>query len=80
MEELADTLSLDVDFTSLRQSMQALQAASVRLDVEKAEAEANLRKSLGKLLQHKIYRIICKLLKYIGKECKRHEKGEPSCV
>jgi len=67
--------------TPLRQSMQALQAASVRLDVEKAEAEVNLRKTLGKLKKrrgfvHEIFRITCKLLKYIGKEYKRHEKGE----
>ena len=78
MEQLADTSSLDVDFTSLRQSIQALQAASMRLDIEKAEAEIGLRGTLrkswkGQTLRHKACRVICKLANYIGKECKTPE-------
>lgn len=84
MEQLIVTSSLQVDLTSLRQSIQALGAASIQLDAEKAEAEAKLRTILGKLkkrqeLRRKLYRkVICKLVKYIGKECKAPEDGEPT--
>lgn len=85
VERLAVASSLEVDLTSLRQSIQALQAASARLDTEKAEAEVKLRKILGNLkkrkglrrkLCHKLRKGICKLAKYIGKKCKAPEDGE----
>lgn len=85
VEQLAATSLLEVNFTSLRQSVQALQAASARLDVEKTEAEVTLRKILRKLkkrrtsrreLCRKLRKVICKLTKYIGKECKAPEDGE----
>lgn len=85
VEQLAVTSSLEVDFTSLGQSIQALQAASVRLDIEKAEAEVELRKILRKLkkrqtfrrkLCRKLRKVVCKLAKYIRKECKAPEDGE----
>lgn len=87
VEQLIVALSLEVDLTSLRQSIQALQAASVRLDTEKAEAEVKLRKILRKLkkgqaLRRKLYRKlrkgVCKLAKYIGKKCKAPEDREPT--
>lgn len=85
VEQLIVTSSLEVDLTSLRQSIQALQTASVRLDTEKVEAEAKLRKILGKLkkrqalrrkLYHKLRKGICKFMKYIGKECKAPKDRE----
>lgn len=87
MEQLIDSSSLEVDLTPLRESIQALQAVSVRLDTEKAEAEVKLRTILRKLkkrqaLRRKLYRKlkegICKLVKYIGKECKVPKDGEPT--
>jgi N-acetylated-alpha-linked acidic dipeptidase len=87
VEQLIVTSSLEVDLTSLRQSIQALQAASVRLDTEKAEAKAKLRTILRKVkkrqtlvrrLYRKLRKVICKLAKYIGKECKAPENGEPT--
>lgn len=85
MEQLAVTSSLEVNFTSLRRSIQTLQTASVRLDVEKAEAEAELRKILRRLkkrqtrrhkLCRKLMKVVCKLTKYIGKECNAPEDGK----
>lgn len=87
MEQLIVTSPLNVDLTSLRQSIHALQAASMRLDTEKAEAEVGLRTILRKLKKkqafvRKLYRkqkkCICKLAKYIGMECKTPEDGEPT--
>ncbi|KAI9574759.1 hypothetical protein HD554DRAFT_2232863 [Boletus coccyginus] len=80
VEQLIVTSPLKVDLTSLRQSIHALQAASMRLDTEKAEAEVKLRTILRKLKKRqafvrKLYRkprkCICKLAKYIGMEFPR---------
>ncbi|KAF8138385.1 hypothetical protein EV363DRAFT_1427308 [Boletus edulis] len=85
VEQLVVVSSLEVDLTSLRQSIQALQVASVRLDAEKAAAEGKLRTILRKLkkrraLKRKLYRKlkewICKLANYVRKECKAPEDGE----
>ncbi|KAF8551474.1 Zn-dependent exopeptidase [Imleria badia] len=87
VEQLTVTSSLEVDLTSLHQSIQALQAASVRLDTEKAEAEVKLRTILRKMkkrqaLMRKLYRKsskwICKLAKYIGNECEVPEDEQPT--
>jgi N-acetylated-alpha-linked acidic dipeptidase len=62
----------------LRESIQALQAASTELDTEKAEAELKLRKVLRTLkkrrahdrkIRRKVRKGICKLKKLFGKEC-----------
>lgn len=85
VEQLIVTSPLKVDITPLRQSIHALQAASVRLDTEKAEAEVKLRTILRKLkkrrafirkLYRKLRKCICKLAKYIGMEYKAPEDGE----
>lgn len=85
VEQLIVTSSLGVDLTSLRQSIQALHTASVRLETEKVGAEVKLRKILRKLkkghaLRRKLYRKlrkgVCKLAKLIGKKCKAPEDRE----
>lgn len=87
VEQLIVTSSLEVDLTSLRQSILALQAASVRLDTEKTEAKAKLRTILRKFkkrqalagkLYRKLRKVICELAKYIGRECKAPEDWEPT--
>ena len=87
MEQHTVTSSLEVDLTSLRQSIQALQAASAQLDTEKVEAEIKLRTILRKMkkrqtFMRKLYRKlregICKLAEYVGKECAAPEDGEPT--
>lgn len=46
---MAESLSLSVDFSSLRKSIDKVQAASLKLDSEKAIAEKNFRDLLDKL-------------------------------
>ncbi|KAF9247405.1 hypothetical protein BU15DRAFT_84904 [Melanogaster broomeanus] len=79
VDALAGAASLDVDFADLRDAIQALQAASIALDTEKAGAEAELREVLRKLkkrlakrrkLHRKVRKGICKLKKVFGKECR----------
>ncbi|KAL4081569.1 hypothetical protein V8B97DRAFT_1923813 [Scleroderma yunnanense] len=74
--------SFDVDFSALRGSILALQAASANLDTEKSEAERNLKKILKHLkkryaqrykILHKMYRTVCKLKKFAGKECRSED-------
>ena len=76
---LSQAASFDVDFSALRDSILDLQRASAKLDVEKSEAEGDLRKILKHLKKchkqrrkvlRKIRKIICKLKKLFGKECR----------
>ncbi|KAF9226672.1 Zn-dependent exopeptidase [Gyrodon lividus] len=78
VEALSVAACLDVDFASLRESIQTLQAASTELDAEKVEAELELRKVLNRLkkgqayrrkLRRKVRKGICKLKKLFGKQC-----------
>ncbi|KAI6130336.1 hypothetical protein EDD16DRAFT_1853446 [Pisolithus croceorrhizus] len=72
---LAAAASIDVDFSPLRDSIYSLQAASLDLDAEKAEAEHKTRAALKFLKRHGQYcrttrrtRVIfCELWKLIGK-------------
>ena len=74
VEAIAATSSFDVDFSSLRSSINELQVASIALDQEKVKAERQLKKVLRRivrrrLIRRKIHRAICKLKKVFGKEC-----------
>ena len=79
MESIASASSLDVDFSSLRESIRALQSASAALDKEKNSAERELRHIIHKIVKRKtlrrtIRRAFCKLKKIFGKEC-HHRPG-----
>ncbi|KAG6335106.1 hypothetical protein ID866_3975 [Astraeus odoratus] len=75
---LSKQASFDIDFSTLHDSIRALQAASINLDKEKNEAKHRLKKIL-KLLRkkhshrrkiiHKVEKAICKLKRLVGKEC-----------
>ncbi|KAI0089082.1 Zn-dependent exopeptidase [Irpex rosettiformis] len=74
VESIASTTSLDVDFSSLRESIHALQTASAALDGEKASAERELKHIIHKIVKRKtirriLWRAICKLKRIFGKEC-----------
>ena len=74
MEELASTTSLDVDFSGLRNAIQSLQKASIKLDNEKVEAEHKLKKFLHKFARRHFFRrtfrhALCKLKRFFGKDC-----------
>ncbi|TBU46619.1 Zn-dependent exopeptidase [Dichomitus squalens] len=74
VEELASTTSLDVDFSDLRNAIQSLQKASLKLDHEKVEAEHKLRKLLHKFARRHLFRrtfrrALCKLKRFLGKDC-----------
>ncbi|KAH9948355.1 Zn-dependent exopeptidase [Amylocystis lapponica] len=73
-EQLASTTSLDLDFTSLHESLHALRAASEALDAEKTNAEHTLRRLLRRLAKHalikrKLRRMLCSLKRVFGIEC-----------
>lgn len=78
---LATAASIDVDFLPLRDSIYSLQAASLDLDVEKAEAEHKSRAALRFLKRHGQYGrtarmtriVLCELWKLIGKVCHPEE-------
>ena len=77
VESIASTTSLDVDFSGLRNAIQSLQKASIKLDAEKTDAEKKLKKLLRKFarrhfIRRKIRTGICKLRKLFGKPC-RHQ-------
>lgn len=78
----ATPLDLEVNFAPLRESIQALQTASLRLDVEKVKVERRLMRLLKKwhkkhAIHRKLRKILCKLKKMFGKKChKHHHKDE----
>ncbi|KAI0722810.1 Zn-dependent exopeptidase [Earliella scabrosa] len=77
VESIASTTSLDVDFSGLRNAIQSLQKASIKLDAEKTDAEKKLKKLLRKFarrhfIRRKIRTGICKLRQLFGKPC-RHQ-------
>ncbi|EKM59322.1 uncharacterized protein PHACADRAFT_249741 [Phanerochaete carnosa HHB-10118-sp] len=79
VESIASATSLDVDFSSLRHSLHALQRASIALDQEKYEAEKELKKIVRKLMRRriihrKVRKAICKIKKVFGKECHQEHK------
>ncbi|CCM04880.1 uncharacterized protein FIBRA_07074 [Fibroporia radiculosa] len=83
VEQLRSSMALDVDFSSLRESISSLRAASVALDNEKSEAESELRHLIRRIARRKFVRdhirkAWCKLRKIFRKPCKhrKHEAGE----
>lgn len=80
---LSNSSSLEVEFSSLRDSIHGLKDASIKLDIEKAEAEKRLKKVLKSLrkrhalcrkFRRKVQNGICKLRKLFGKECPKDTK------
>ncbi|OAX37893.1 Zn-dependent exopeptidase [Rhizopogon vinicolor AM-OR11-026] len=88
VESIAATDSFDVDLSPLRESIHALQSASLELDSTKTKAEHKLRKILKEweknhAMRHKICRkvskVLCKLKKVFGKhKCEREDKHDDS--
>ncbi|KAJ6539618.1 hypothetical protein B0H19DRAFT_1179844 [Mycena capillaripes] len=78
IENIALDSSVKVNFSPLRKSIVALQAASHSLDFEKASAEKDLRKIIHKIvkrkhsLKKKLRKAYCRLKKVFGKKC--HKK------
>ncbi|PCH41196.1 Zn-dependent exopeptidase [Wolfiporia cocos MD-104 SS10] len=75
---LADASSLHVDFAPLRESISSLRAASEALDVEKADAEHELKHVLRRVVRREFVRrhlgqAWCKIRKVFGKPCKPHK-------
>ena len=84
VEAIASSSSLDVDFSSLRTSIDELQRASAALDNEKVEAEKELRSLIKRitrrrLIRRKIHKVICKVKKIFGKKC-WSERGETRAI
>ncbi|KAI0750967.1 Zn-dependent exopeptidase [Daedaleopsis nitida] len=83
VESIASTTSLDVDFSGLRNAIESLQKASLRLDDEKADAEKKLKKLLRKFarrhfIRRKVRSALCKLKKLFGRECRHRDASRPS--
>ncbi|KAI0082390.1 Zn-dependent exopeptidase [Panus rudis PR-1116 ss-1] len=81
VEAIASGKSLDVDFSSLRDSIKSLQKSSIKLDKEKIKAERQLRKIIKRIIRRRILhrnarKAICKLKKLLGKPCEcPHKKA-----
>ncbi|KAI0346834.1 Zn-dependent exopeptidase [Trametopsis cervina] len=74
VESIASTTSLDVDFSSLKDSINSLQDASAALDDEKATAEQELKDIIKKIVKRKTIRrklrkVWCKLKGMFGRKC-----------
>ncbi|KZT12731.1 Zn-dependent exopeptidase [Laetiporus sulphureus 93-53] len=81
VEELAATSSIDVDFAPLRESIEALHAASALLDEEKIEAERELKRVARQIarrhyIKHKLHKAWCKLRKLLGRPCHKHHDDD----
>jgi len=75
---LSSSADYNVNFSPLRKSIQVLQAASVRLDREKAHAEHELKYLLIKwrhkqAIRRKAWKAWCKIRKALGKDCHTHK-------
>jgi N-acetylated-alpha-linked acidic dipeptidase len=85
VESIASTTALDVDFSSLKKSINSLQVASVALDAEKTVAENDLRRIIRKIVKRRILRkklraIWCHIKKIFGKECHHKHAIQDSSV
>ncbi|KAH9938633.1 Zn-dependent exopeptidase [Fomitopsis serialis] len=74
VEQLAERSSLDVDFSSLRASIDSLHEASAALDEEKTEAERELirlarRIALRKAIRDRLRNAWCKIRELLHKPC-----------
>ncbi|EIN10538.1 Zn-dependent exopeptidase [Punctularia strigosozonata HHB-11173 SS5] len=84
VESIASTVSLEVDFAPLRQSIEELQLSSAKLDKEKVHAKWHLLKALKKWrrrhskwrLRRKLRKAICKVRRKLGKPCHRRGKQD----
>jgi N-acetylated-alpha-linked acidic dipeptidase len=67
---------VDVQLKSLRESIHALQQASIALDEEKDKVEKDLRKVIKNLKKHKkvLKKLYCRIKKLFGRKCSYHHK------
>ena len=80
VEAIALENLVDVQFKSLRESIHALQQASIALDEEKRKVEKDLRKVIKNLKKHKkvLKMLYCRIKKLFGLECSYpHKKTSP---
>ena len=85
VEAIALENLVDVQFKSLRESIHALQQASIALDKEKHKVEKDLRKVIKKMKKHKMVlkKLYCRIKKLFGRECPEscsHKKTLPMTV
>ncbi|KAH8094878.1 Zn-dependent exopeptidase [Cristinia sonorae] len=83
VESIASTTSLEVDLSSLRNSINKLQKSSAALDKEKAEAEKDLRRIIKRIVRHrvvkrKVRKAVCAIKKVFGKKCGCPHKRQES--
>lgn len=74
---------VDVQLKSLRESIHALQQASIALDEEKYKVAKDLRKVIKNLKKHKklLKKLYCRIKKLFGRKCScPHKKGSPMTI
>lgn len=77
VESIVSVASLDVDLTSLKKSIRALQKSSIALDKERGKAKKDLRILVKKWRRHSrrrrirkfVKKALCKVKKTFGREC-----------
>jgi len=83
VEAIATENLVDVQFKSLRESIHALQQASIALDEEKHKIAKELQKVIGKLKKHKksLKKLYCRIKKLFGRKCScPHKKTSPMTI
>ncbi|KAF9006517.1 Zn-dependent exopeptidase [Cyathus striatus] len=84
VEDIADLESLNIRFSSLRNSLHSLQKASAGLDKEKLAAVKELRDIIGKWkkrrssVRRKLRKAYCRIKKALGKKCECPHKRKDS--
>ncbi|KAF8812308.1 Zn-dependent exopeptidase [Phlegmacium glaucopus] len=71
VEAIATEYLVNVELKPLRNSIHALQKASIALDEERRKAERDLRKVIKSLKKHKKFlkKVYCHILKLFGRKC-----------
>jgi N-acetylated-alpha-linked acidic dipeptidase len=83
VEAIAAENLIDVQFKSLRESIHALQQASIALDEEKDKVAKDLRKVVKNLRKHKklLKKLYCRIKKLFGRKCScPHKKESPMTI
>ncbi|KZT29237.1 Zn-dependent exopeptidase [Neolentinus lepideus HHB14362 ss-1] len=79
VEDLVSSSDLEINLSPLRQSIKALEKASVELDTEKLHAEYDLKRAIEKLkkkdaIRRKVRKAVCTIRKHLGRPCEHDEK------
>ena len=83
VQAIAKKNLIDIEFKPLRESIHALQQASIVLDEEKHKVAKDLRKVIKNLKRHKklLKKLYCRIKKLFGRKCScPHKEASPMTI